>query len=231
LRVPIAMRRFYEQTLWIPQNFPPTNPDLHHGLLGYVLRYAGLLDDAARECDTALKLDRGNYQFRSCSLAFMQRGEPQRAMEFIRLDAGSEWAARQTAFVLMGQGKLAEARQSIQRTSGGPLMARDLVQTCLDPQQTSQSDRAAQKIETAVLSGVDAEPRYWVGAALSYCGRKDAALRLLRSAIAQNYCAYTALQTDPLLVKLRRTPEFSELLSAAKECQNRLLAQRDQSLQ
>jgi hypothetical protein len=27
------MRRFYEQTLWIPQNFPPTNPDLHHGLL------------------------------------------------------------------------------------------------------------------------------------------------------------------------------------------------------
>jgi Cu(I)/Ag(I) efflux system membrane protein CusA/SilA len=33
LRVPIAMRRFYEQTLWIPQNFPPTNPDLHHGLL------------------------------------------------------------------------------------------------------------------------------------------------------------------------------------------------------
>src|ERR1035437_10536079 len=28
------MRRFYEQTLWIPQNVPPTNPDLHHGLLG-----------------------------------------------------------------------------------------------------------------------------------------------------------------------------------------------------
>src|ERR1039457_5506220 len=27
------MRRFYGQTLWMPQNFPPTNPDLHHGLL------------------------------------------------------------------------------------------------------------------------------------------------------------------------------------------------------
>jgi eukaryotic-like serine/threonine-protein kinase len=200
-----------------------------HFVLGYVLRYAGLLDDAARECDTALKLDPGNYQFRSCSLAFMQRGEPPRAMEFVRLDAGSEWAARQTAFIFMGQGKLAEARQSIQRTSGGPLMARDVVQTCLDPQQTSQFDRAAHKIETAVLAGVDAEPRYWVGAALSYCGRNDAALRLLRSAIAQNYCAYTALQSDPLLVKLRRTPEFSGLLSAAKECQNKFLAQRDQS--
>ena len=38
-----------------------------HFVLGYVLRYAGLLDEAARECDAAIKLDRGNYQFRSCS--------------------------------------------------------------------------------------------------------------------------------------------------------------------
>jgi len=52
---------------------------------------------------------------------------------------------------------------------------------------------------------------------------------LLRSAIAQNYCAYSALQTDPLLVKLRGTPEFNELLAAAKACQNRFLAQRNQS--
>src|SRR5947208_12505373 len=34
LRVPIAMRRFYEQSLWIPQKFLFTNLDLHHGLLG-----------------------------------------------------------------------------------------------------------------------------------------------------------------------------------------------------
>ena len=27
------MRRFYEQSLWIPQKFLFTNPDLHHGLL------------------------------------------------------------------------------------------------------------------------------------------------------------------------------------------------------
>jgi len=66
---------------------------------------------------------------------------------------------------------------------------------------------------------------------LSYCGQKDAALHLLRNAIEHNYCAYTALQTDPLLVKLRGTLEFSELLAAAKECQNRFLAQRNQSPQ
>src|SRR5438094_4945378 len=34
LRVPIAMRRFYGQSLWTPQKFLLTNLDFHHGLLG-----------------------------------------------------------------------------------------------------------------------------------------------------------------------------------------------------
>jgi serine/threonine protein kinase len=205
----------------------PKNAAAHFSL-AYVLRYAGLLDESAHECDAALALDR-NSLFRSCSWTFMQLGKPQRAMEFVRLDAGSDWAGRTTAFVLLYQGKLSEARQTVQKTSERPLLGRDLLLACLDSQETSQLDRAAKNSEAAALAGVDAEPRYFVGALLSYCGQKDAAVRLLRSAIAQNYCGYTALQTDPLLVKLRGIPEFSELLSAAKDCQNRFLAQRDQS--
>jgi hypothetical protein len=60
---------------------------------------------------------------------------------------------------------------------------------------------------------------------------KYASLRLLKSAVQQNYCAYTALQTDPLLVKLRGSPEFDDLLAAAKGCQNRFQAQRNQPSQ
>jgi eukaryotic-like serine/threonine-protein kinase len=203
---------------------------LAHFSLAYVLRYAGLLDESAHQCDTALALDR-NSLFRSCSWAFMQLGQPQRATEFVRLDAGSDWSARTTAFILLEEGKRDDARQTIQRTSERPLLGRDLLLACLDPQQTSQLDGAAKKSEAAALAGVDAEPRYFVGALLSYCGQKDAAVRLLRSAIEQNYCAYTALQSDPLLAKVRGTPEFRELLSAAKECQSRFLAERNKTVQ
>ena len=115
--------------------------------------------------------------------------------------------------------------------SDNPLMARDLLQACLAPQPTSQLERTVQRIETAALAGVDAEPRYQIGTLLSYCGQKDASLRLLRSAIEHNYCAYAALHSDPMLVKLRGTPEFDELVSAAKRCQKGILAQRDQSPQ
>ena len=200
-----------------------------HFVLGYVLRYAGLLEDAARECDTALTLDRGNYQFRSCSVVFMQLDQPQKAMEFMRLDAGSEWAAQRTAGILLRQGKLPEARQSVQNTSESGF--RELLQACREPSKTHTLDKIAHEMEGAALAGADAEPRYFVGATLAYCGQNDAAFRLLKSAIERNYCAYTALQTDPLLVKLRGTPEFSGLLSDAKQCQNRFLAQRGQNQQ
>jgi len=200
-----------------------------HFALSYVLRYAGLLDESGRECNTALALDRNNYQLRSCSGVYVQLGEPDKAMEFVRLDAGSEYAAMQAGTILLGEGKLAEARQAVQKASNSPLMGRDLIQACVDPPHSAACDAAAQKVEATALAGVDVEPLYSVGALLAYCGQKDAALRSLRRAIERNYCAYTALQTDPLLVKLRGTPEFTNLLSDAKQCQNRFLAQRDQN--
>ncbi len=219
--------RAYTQASALVQRRP--NSASAHFVLSYVLRYAGLLDDAARECDTALRLDRGNYQFRSCSWVFARLSKPERAMQFVRLDAGSDWAARQTAFILLGQGKVAEARQSIQRMSDTPLMGHDLLQACLDPQDATRLEDSARKVETAALAGVDPEPRYVFGSLLSYCGQKDAALRLLKSAIAHNYCAYQTLQSDPLLGTLRRTAEFAEVLSAAKNCRDRFLTERQQS--
>ena len=200
-----------------------------HYALAYVLRYAGLLNESGHECDTALALDPHDYRFRSCSLPFMQLGQPQRAMEFVRLDAGSEFAARQTALILLGQGKVDEARQTIQRASASLQMGRDLLQVCLDTKQAPQLAGVARQTEAASVAEGDAEGFYIAGTMLSYCGQKDAALRLLRRAVGQNYCAYAALQSDPLLVKFRGTPEFTGLLSAAKECQNRFLVQRDQS--
>jgi len=195
-----------------------------HFALGYVLRYVGMLDKSAHECDTALALDRGNYQWRSCALTFMELGQLKRAMEFVHLDSGSEWAARSAAYVFLREGKLEEARRSIQKISAKPLMSRDLVQVCRDPLQTAALDRIAHASEAAALAAIDGEPRYQIGSLLAYCGKKDVGLRLLKSAIKQNYCAYGALQTDPLLVDMRGTSGFSELLSDARQCQDRILA-------
>src|SRR5882672_7669946 len=53
--------------------------------------YAGMLEESARQCDTALTLAPGNYQFRSCAWSFMELGRFDRARDFLQVDAGSEW--------------------------------------------------------------------------------------------------------------------------------------------
>ena len=47
-----------------------------HFTMGYVYRYAGMLEQSTNECNTALALDPGNYTFRSCAWAFMELVRP-----------------------------------------------------------------------------------------------------------------------------------------------------------
>lgn len=200
-----------------------------HFALAYVQRYAGSLRESARECDRALSLDQGNYQFRSCALTFLELDRPQRAIDFVHLDSGSEWAASRVAYILLQEGKLAEARQTIADVKSSPLWGRELIEACLDPSQASALPQVANKIGAAALAANDAEIRYLVGRLLAYCGQEDQALRTLKSAI-RHYCAYTALETDPLLAKLRGNSEFGGLRSAAKECKNEVLAEQQRIL-
>jgi hypothetical protein len=42
---------------------------------------------------------------------------------------------------------------------------------------------------------------------------------MIKAAVDQNYCSYSALLSDPLLAKLRSSKEFDAVLTAAHECQ------------
>jgi hypothetical protein len=78
------------------------------------------------------------------------------------------------------------------------------------------------------LTDPDPEVSYVTAPEVLLCGQKDLALRLLKNSIAGHYCASTGLQNDPAWAKLRGTPEFSEVLSAARKCQSDFLAKRSQ---
>jgi eukaryotic-like serine/threonine-protein kinase len=217
----------YAEALALVNRFPDSSQA--HFTLSYVLRYAGLLDEASRECDTALSLDRTDSRLRSCALPFLWLGQPQKAMKFLELDRGSEWVARVTPSILLAQGKSAEARESVNNMPPGVAFGRDFLEVCLNPAPGSRLDSAAKDYESAVGSEPDPERRYIAGTFLSYCGLQDPAARLISSALQKNYCAYTALQRDPLLTRLRETPRFGQLLASAKACQAAFLSKRGQS--
>ena len=207
----------YQQALALVKR-RPDSPQAHF-TMGYVYRYAGMLEQAASECDTALALDPGNYAFRSCAWVFMELGKTERAEDYIRLDAGSEWALYATPSLLLRQDKIPQARDAVKRMPTSPRYHRDLLEACLGLRPASELDRIAHEDETSLPTDPDPETWYYQGAILAYCGKKQAALHMLESAVGQNYCAYSNLLSDPLLAKLRTDTEFDKVLTQAGRCQ------------
>ena len=201
----------------------PESPQAHF-TMGYVYRYAGMLQQSADECNTALALDPGNYTFRSCAWAFMEVGKTDRAADFIRLDAGSEWAAYVMPSLLLREGKTAQAREAVKRMPTTPRYHRDLLEACLELRPVAELDRMAQEAESSLPTEPDPETWYYQGALFAYCGKKQAALHLLQSAVEQNYCAHENLLADPLLAKLRTETAFDKVLTAAGTCQESVRA-------
>jgi serine/threonine protein kinase/tetratricopeptide (TPR) repeat protein len=195
-----------------------------HFVMSYVYRYAGMLQQSANECNTALALDPGNYGFRSCAWAFMEMGNPERAADFVRLDAGSEWAAYATPSILLREGKIPEAREAVKRMPSAALYHRDLLESCLQLRPAADLDRMAHEAETSLPTERDVEMWYYQGALFAYCGKKQAAFHMLQSAIGQNYCSYENLLSDPLLAKLRTDTGFDKVLSSARGCQEAMRA-------
>ena len=187
-----------------------------------MLRYAGMQEKAAQECNTARSLDPGNFDFRSCAWVFLELGQTDRAMDFIHLDAGSEWAAWVTPYVYLATGNLAQARESAKNVGKSALYHRDLLMACTQAQRPANLDVIVHDAELSTMTELDPEEWYHVGALMAYCGQNEAALRLLRAAVQQNYCAYSALLGDPLLKGLRKQAAFDDVLTAGSRCQETL---------
>jgi len=143
-------------------------------------------------------------------------------MDFVHLDAGSEWAAWVTPYVYLAEGKVAEARESVKHVAKTSTYHRDLMAACLAPQRPPDLDKIVREAESSVMVEPDPEAWYHVGALMAYCGQNQPALRLLKAAVQQNYCAHSALLDDPLLKDLRKETAFNQVLTAASSCQQTL---------
>jgi len=200
-----------------------------HFSLAYVSRYAGRLDEAQSECDKALALDSGDFNWRSCSLAFAEAGKQPRAMDYLNRDAGSEWSNAMRVSVLMRQGKMAEAKLAAQQMTENPTWMRSVVEACLNKAPAAKIHRLAEQAENDLLPKQDPELKYHQGTLLAACGEKQIAYKFLSQAVAGNYCAYQALQSDTLLVSVRGDAQFHQIVQAAAECQRKFEAAQGMS--
>jgi DNA-binding winged helix-turn-helix (wHTH) protein/TolB-like protein len=197
-----------------------------HLVHSYVLWYAGLLDQAANECEKTRSLDAGTTDLAACAYVFMGLGRYDRAREYLQLQSGAEFERAGEVEIFLREGK---QDQALQRLKSVPaIYGRPLLEPCLQRGSTTRTDTAVQKLRSALMTEDDPFSKYLLAAWDSLCGQPELASRGLRRAIEQNYCAYPQMETDPLLARVRATPEYSEVRSLGIACQQRFLEHRKQ---
>ena len=215
---------YEEAEKWIAQR--PKSGRAHFAR-GYVLRYAGALDRAVRDCDRALALEPNNAGFRSCGVTNHMAGRYDRALQFLALDPGSSFADANRAVILMRQGRPEEAVEIFRESNASlsPILEAFVEGRPADPD-------VVQQVFEFNMGRRDSEQQNWAGNLLAYLGEHQAGLQLIRKGIDSGYCAYPSLETDPLLAGLRSDPEladaWTEAVAAGKACHEEFLAAIDQ---
>ena len=193
-----------------------------HFALSYVLRYGGVLEESSRECATARTLDGGNRGIRSCALTFMVTNDLAKAMEFARIDAPSEWSGNIIAMILLRQGKV---REAVQLWPHRP--RREIFEKVLAGASIDEIRRAARPAIAAVGRIHDPESLYFNATTFAAAGLREEAIEVLRRSVAGGFCAYPAMDREPLLASIRETAEFRGIRESAIACRDAFLRDRE----
>jgi len=200
----------------------PDSAWAHFGM-SYLLRYAGLLEESAQQCEEALARDPKSYRWRSCASTYTALGNYDRAKVFLDLDPGSELVRRMTQSLLLKQGRYQEALE-IALPPGDP--SARWFRECLARRPPAASGPLPEELRKGILAIPDSEPKYSFSTYVALCGDRESALQLLRGAVEANFCSYPAMDRDPLFANIRNAPEFAEIRKMGIACRERFLAHR-----
>src|SRR5262249_15175080 len=134
----------------------PDSARAHFGM-AYVLRYGGLLREAARECETAFTLDPGDFNNRSCAFPALLLGQYEQAGDYLRLERGTNWSRNTEMVMALRRG---DRNQTAKLSSGAVEEGSGLeyIAACLDHRLTPEISRRQMDF---VESNRDPEPAYF----------------------------------------------------------------------
>jgi TolB-like protein len=203
----------------------PDSGDAHF-TVSYVLRYAGLLRESARECEIARSLDPTNQGLRSCAIAFLRLNDHARARQFIQLDAGSQWSHILVMTILLHEGNWDEIEKETRPDD------RDFWRLLVSYRKGASKqelEREYAPLRAAEVGRRDGENTFFYAEIAAAVGLDRGALEMLRIAVDRHYCSYPALDSDPLFARFRENPEFQQIRQIAIQCQQSFVSWRAQN--
>ena len=198
----------------------PGDADAHF-TLSYVLRYAGLLEDSARECEAARAADPHKRGLRSCALVLAGLGRYDEAVTYTRVDAGSNWSRDVEGMIALSRGKREDGLASLRQGDGA-----DLAAMITGEGGGEHTQQLAEKLEELDQTNPDPENHYIYAQFAAAGGRHDLALKLLRRAVEGGYLCHQGMEKEPLFDAIRKDPEFEKIREESIRRQKEFLAAR-----
>ena len=207
----------YQQARQMLDHFGPRAQA--HFALAYVYRFGGLFEAAQRHCELALDRDPHDPRLRSCAYSYLYAGELSRVMDFLLLDEGSYFVQWGTVLYSLRTNDRDTALRAARKADDDP--TRRLMEPCLEGVRGSALDEPVAGFIAYYDQIKDGETPYAVSPMLVYCGRPQDALRFVERAVDSNFCAYPALDLDPIWAALRNDREFQRIRGKAMACHER----------
>ena len=197
----------------------PHNAQAHFAL-GYVYRYAGMLEESEKEYDRALAIDPGNRRFRSAGITYDCLGKYEKAIQACNLDKGSSFALVTIARIFYRQGKMQKAIATCntlltQEQAGVSTFS--FFSTAIRALAESETETARTAMtELEQAHPADAEIWFLIAEIYGLIGDAVSTARTLEEAVNRGYFNYPWMVSDSFFDGVRSAPEFQRVLEMAK---------------
>jgi len=196
----------------------PGNAEAHFSL-GYIYRYAGMINESVQEMEKAMAIDPENPGFRSIVLTHKYAGEFEKALESTKLFKSSEYILGYQGEFLFRLGKEDQAVEYFNRCINmNPDGLQALWVTCIKAYIEGNIDigmEAARKFEKHNI--VDAEAWYHFAGNYGLLGDRDGCVRALQRAVDGGFFNYPFMLKDLFLDSMREDAEFQKVLEEARK--------------
>jgi serine/threonine protein kinase/tetratricopeptide (TPR) repeat protein len=195
----------------------PNNASAHFSL-GYIYRYAGMLNESVLEMEKAVSLDPKNQEFRSIIITYRFVGEYEKAIETSRIYKESAFTLGEQGEAFLRQGKQKQAIACFDRVIAmepDGLMALSVTGMKAFIEGNIDNGRdAGRKFEQYNIA--DAEAWYHFASYYGLLGDTEGCIRTLQRAVDGGFFNYPLMLTDSFLDSVRDDPEFQRILDMAR---------------
>jgi tetratricopeptide (TPR) repeat protein len=195
----------------------PNNANAHFSL-GYIYRYAGMLNESMQEMEKAVTIDPKNPGFRSILITYRFAGEYEKAFETSKIYKESAFILGHVGATLFQQGNQNQAVECFDRVidmePDGLLSLWVTGIKAFIEGNIEEGLTAARKFEQINIA--DAEAWYHFAENYGLLGDKDGCVRTLQRAVDGGFFNYPFMLTDSFLDSVRDDLEFQRILKMAK---------------